>query len=94
MRYTFLLAIIVLFNSCNSNNEPSSSSAGFDSIFDSVFKADEPGGAVLIAKDGKVIYEKGFGIADINSKTPIDSKKHFLMSAPSAKHLLHTAFCN
>jgi CubicO group peptidase (beta-lactamase class C family) len=77
MRNTFVLAIIIVFNSCNSNNDTTSSSAGFDNIFDSVFKADEPGGAVLIAKDGKIIYEKGFGIADINSKTPIDPKTLF-----------------
>jgi CubicO group peptidase (beta-lactamase class C family) len=75
MRINFLLAIIVLVSSCNAKS--SSSSSGFDKIFDSVFKSDEPGGAVLIAKDGKVIYEKGFGIEDIRTKKEISAKTLF-----------------
>jgi len=75
MRIIFLFAIITLFNSCNTKS--SSYSADLDNIFDSVFKADEPGGAVLIAKDGKIIYEKGFGMEDINTKKTIDSKTLF-----------------
>ena len=48
-----------------------------DSLFNSFFKAGEPGGAVLIAKDDNVIYQKGFGIADINTKEPITTKTLF-----------------
>src|SRR5687767_14747647 len=48
-----------------------------DSVFNSFFKAGEPGGAVLIAKDNKVIYQRGFGIADINTKEPITVKTLF-----------------
>jgi len=76
MRNIFLLGIIiVLLSSCNTKS--SFSSSGFDKIFDSVFKADEPGGAVLIAKDGRVIYKKGFGIEDISTKKAIDTKTLF-----------------
>ncbi len=49
----------------------------FDSLFQSYFKSGEPGGAVLLVKDNKVIYQKGFGIADINSKNPITTKTLF-----------------
>ncbi len=48
-----------------------------DSLFRSYFKPGEPGGAVLLVKDGKIIYQGGFGIADINSKEPISSKTLF-----------------
>jgi CubicO group peptidase (beta-lactamase class C family) len=75
MRIIFLLGIIVLLSRCNTKS--SSSLSGFDKIFDSVFTANEPGGAVLIAKDGKVIYKKGFGIEDINTKKAIDTKTLF-----------------
>lgn len=75
MRTIFLLSIIISLNSCNTKS--SSVSAGLDKIFDSVFKANEPGGAVLIAKDGKIIYEKGFGIEDINTKKAISSQTLF-----------------
>lgn len=75
MRYLFVLSAIFII-SCNERGAVSTQQP-FDAIFDSVFKPNEPGGAVLIAKDGKIIYEKGFGVADINSKTPIDSKTLF-----------------
>ena len=75
MRIIFLFPIIILLNSCNTKS--SSYSGDFDNIFDSVFKANEPGGAVLIAKNGKIIYEKGFGIEDIQTKKAISSHTLF-----------------
>jgi len=75
MRILLLFVIIILFSNCNTKS--SSYSNDLDIIFDSVFKADEPGGAVLIAKDGNIIYEKGFGIEDIITKKPIDNNTLF-----------------
>ncbi len=48
-----------------------------DSLFTSFFKINEPGGAVLLAKDNKIIYQKGFGIADINTRENISTKTLF-----------------
>ena len=48
-----------------------------DSLFHTVFKNDEPGGAVLIAKEGKIIYKNGFGVADIHTKEAITTKTLF-----------------
>ncbi len=42
-----------------------------DGVFREYFKDNEPGGAVLLAQGGKIIYQKGFGIADIHTKEPI-----------------------
>jgi len=75
MKIFFLFVVIILFTNCNT--EPSSYSSDLDKIFDSVFKANEPGGAVLIAKDGKIIYEKGFGVEDITTKKLIDNNTLF-----------------
>src|SRR4249919_1770367 len=49
----------------------------FDSLFQSYFKPGEPGGAVLIVKDNKVIFEKGYGIADIQTKEPVTTQTLF-----------------
>ena len=49
----------------------------FDSLFQSYFKSGEPGGAVLIVKNNIVIYEKGFGIADIHTKEAITPQTLF-----------------
>ena len=43
-------------------------SSRIDSLFSSFIKTAEPGGAVLIAKGEQIIFSKGYGIADINSK--------------------------
>ena len=51
--------------------------SSIDSLFSSWFKPGEPGGAVLIVKDGIPIYQKGFGIADVNTKEPITTKTLF-----------------
>lgn len=48
-----------------------------DSLFQSYFQPTDPGGAVLLVKDGKVIYQKGFGIADITTKEPVTTKTLF-----------------
>jgi CubicO group peptidase (beta-lactamase class C family) len=52
-------------------------SAGLDSIFTSYFKTGEPGGAVLLVKDNKIIYQKGFGISDINTREAITTESLF-----------------
>src|SRR6186997_2743051 len=75
MRILVLFVIIIVLNRCNTKS--SSYSTNLDTIFDSLFKADEPGGAVLIAKDGKIIYEKGFGVEDITTKNPIGTNTLF-----------------
>jgi CubicO group peptidase (beta-lactamase class C family) len=48
-----------------------------DAIFSSYFKKDEPGGAVLLIKDGEIIYQHALGIADIQTREPITSKTLF-----------------
>lgn len=47
-----------------------------DAVFNNVFKGNSPGASVLVAKDGKIIYQKGFGHADIGNKVPftVDTK--------------------
>lgn len=48
-----------------------------DSLFSTFLHTGEPGGAVLVAKDGHIIFSKGYGVADINTKTPITSHTIF-----------------
>jgi CubicO group peptidase (beta-lactamase class C family) len=61
-----LLVPIVSFLICSCSHKQSSVTK-LDLYFDSVFKKNEPGGAILVAKEGKVIYSKGFGVADIKT---------------------------
>lgn len=40
-----------------------------DSLMSAIYPIDKPGAAVAIVKNGKVIFKKGYGIADLDSKT-------------------------
>lgn len=52
-------------------------SSKLDALFSKWFRDDVPGGAVLIVKDNQVIYEKGFGIEDIQTKKKITTNSLF-----------------
>jgi CubicO group peptidase (beta-lactamase class C family) len=54
-----------------------------DSIFKSYFKADEPGAAVLVIKDGKEIYKAGIGIADMETREAITPSTIFNLGSIS-----------
>lgn len=81
MKQSLLLVFVLqlLLCSCNqgSNGEKNLKASQLDSLFESVFKKDEPGGAILIAKEGRIIYQKGFGLADINTKEAITAQTLF-----------------
>ena len=75
MRYAYS---IFFFISLTAQSQPGNNmQLSFDSLFQSFFEVNEPGGAVLLVKDNKIIYQKGFGITDINTKEPITTKTLF-----------------
>jgi len=78
MRIIFLFLLLGLLgcagNQATTEADPTQK---IDSLFNSIFKPDQPGGAVLLVKDGKIIYQKAFGLADINTKAPITTKTLF-----------------
>jgi CubicO group peptidase (beta-lactamase class C family) len=75
MSYIYCLLLLIPVNMMAQPGKATTMT--LDSIFQSYFKADEPGGAVLLVKENKVIYQKGFGIADVQTKEPINSKTLF-----------------
>lgn len=54
-----------------------------DTLFESYFKPGEPGGSVMIVKDSKVLYKKGFGVADLTTKELNSSKTLFNLGSIS-----------
>jgi CubicO group peptidase (beta-lactamase class C family) len=57
--------------------------AKLDSIFSVLFNSDQFSGNVLIAKNGKPIYEKCFGLADIEKRVPNSPDTRFLLASVS-----------
>jgi D-alanyl-D-alanine carboxypeptidase len=48
-----------------------------DSLMSSIYPNDKPGAAVAIVKNGKVMFTKGYGIADLGTNTPITPSTNF-----------------
>lgn len=54
-----------------------------DSLFTSLFPAGEPGAAVLILKGDDIIFDKGYGLADMETQAPIDGNTFFNIASIS-----------
>jgi len=65
-----ILPLIILI-SCCFGATAQQLTAGLDSLINNRLKDVAPGCAVLIAKNGKIIYEKGFGKADLELNVPM-----------------------
>lgn len=61
-----------------------------DEIFAEWDKKDSPGVAVGIIKDGKLIYKRGYGLADLENNIPITSETAFYIGSTSKQF---TAMC-
>ena len=52
-----------------------------DALFSSVTQPDAPGLAVLIRRDGRTLFEKRYGVRDLRTKAPIDSRTDFRLAS-------------
>ena len=51
-----------------------------DKIFEE-FNLDTPGAAVAVFRNGKIIYNNGYGLADLDNKIPINNKTNFRLAS-------------
>ncbi len=51
--------------------------ARIDSLMSSLYRNDSPGAAVAVIKNGNVVFEKGYGLADLDSKAPVTTSTNF-----------------
>jgi CubicO group peptidase (beta-lactamase class C family) len=58
-------------------------SSRVDSLFNSFLKPTEPGAAVLIVKNNKILFSKGYGVADIDTKEPVTVHTSFNLGSIS-----------
>jgi len=52
-----------------------------DAILKNYSRADAPGASVLVAQDGKVLYRKAFGLANLEEKTPVTTATNFRLAS-------------
>src|SRR6266851_609805 len=52
-----------------------------DRAFSGIASPDSPGFAVLVKKDGKIVFEKGYGVRDLRTKIAIDAQTNFRLAS-------------
>src|SRR5688572_27531461 len=82
------LAVITLMLGCASAQSPSSSSPSalsastLDSTLNAIFALDlAPGMAVAVVRDTQVVYAKGFGWADVETRRPVTPETIFYIAS-------------
>lgn len=81
MKFIFILFLLVA--QLTRAQELTTMKARLDSLYQSIFSANEPGGAVLLVKEGKTVYSGAFGLADMKTKEPITLHTNFNVGSVS-----------
>ena len=55
----------------------------FDEPMEAQLKLKTPGGALAVAKDGRLVYAKGFGLGDVVNKAPVEPTSLFRIASLS-----------
>ncbi|SFT52063.1 CubicO group peptidase, beta-lactamase class C family [Algoriphagus locisalis] len=72
-----LLATFLFFSLCLQQVYPQSLESRIDSLLQATFTPKGPGAVFLVAKDGKVIYQKAFGMANLELEVPMTPNNVF-----------------
>jgi CubicO group peptidase (beta-lactamase class C family) len=52
-----------------------------DAIFTSLRSGNAPGAAVLVVRDGRAVFHRGYGVTDLRTLRPIDAKTNFRLAS-------------
>lgn len=89
---TILVLVISTSAACASNIQDMDIEAFFDNTMNSKMeKYHIPNACVSVVKDGKIIYKKGFGLADIENNVPVDGDTILFRMGSTSKLITWTA---
>ena len=77
-----IIAVAFIETSCR-EQATSYEVSRLDSICTSLFPADEPGAAVLIMRHDSILFSRGYGLADLETRQPIDENTFFNIASVS-----------
>ncbi len=87
-----ILILLTVFAACKSSTEKKESSdlvplahleIKLDSLFNAHINVNEPGAALLVSYDGKMLVGKGYGLRDLETKKPITKSTNMRMASVS-----------
>jgi len=58
-------------------------SAEIDTIFSAARSSDAPGAAVMVIREGRIVMQRGYGVADLRTLHPIDAHTNFRLASVS-----------
>lgn len=71
---SFCIASLILMSPATAHAHATTDAAKqIDAALSPYFKPDAPGGSVIVVKDGKTIFRKGYGMADVAKGIPMDA---------------------
>jgi len=76
----FSLAFPLLLVTCRAAN-PKAIAKQVDALFSGLTSGLEPGAAVLVVKDGRAVFERGYGVTDLRTKRGIDGRTNFRLAS-------------
>ena len=78
------ILFFVMMTSCKQNQEKSTFADSVDALLSEIYNnSDEPGSAVLVMKGDSVIFEKCYGLANLQTKTPVTPETNFCIASVS-----------
>lgn len=75
--YTLLILILSCCNVRAQRNTVQQQQFMFDSLLTAKVVSQSPGGVALVAREGKIIFQKAYGTADLELGTPMDTRNVF-----------------
>ena len=82
LRHYILFKVFVFLLLATSNSIHSQNNEDIDALF-KAYKEDNPGIAISVIKDNKVLYQKGYGMANLEYEIPITVKTKFHVASLS-----------
>jgi CubicO group peptidase (beta-lactamase class C family) len=81
IRNNSLTALLFFFTTISMPATAQVSPGQVDALFAKFSNSQEPGCAVLVIKDGKAVFRKGYGVTDLRSRQPIGPETNFRLAS-------------
>ena len=86
MKLKFIAVTVALLTLGTAAKRPARSSetsteGKIDAVFSRVTSSDAPGLAVLVGKNARTVFERGYGVRDLRSKAKIDARTNFRLAS-------------
>jgi len=76
-----VLALALFFLAAATPAVPAGSDVTTSTVLNGLVADGQPGLAVLVRRDGRAVLERGYGVRDLRTRTPIDSRTRFRLAS-------------